>query len=407
MSCCKESYLSDLMPYDPSQKNKASLKISLIEYRMLLRTLLESIRFFETRDLHKFDALVGENACQIRALWIALIASKNLINTSRLIEEVTRIKNEIDSLLNDKIISKLMNSKISLLDLLCSKNLLIAINLEESIILKCFLLTETKILISEINLSYPYSTKEKYDPKKLKKFGDISSSFAGKLVSRMRKLLAIASVQFVRENISKIQNEHLIKMLSDEYAVKHNDYLLCTPMFWTYKSVLITAKREQIPIIIHTKFLDANLANKIIDEDWIFFEPVAETNTSINQQFVAKSVLGNDYKKEAVVIEGISLVEKNKSFSKSQWRKNFLNYSIDSIILSGAAEHRQYPNQEKDLEIQSLQDHEYETYKSFAESEGFSLNNPTNFFILHVYPSKLDNFISCLKDTHLNLAVAI
>ena len=60
------------------------------------------------------------------------------------------------------------------------------------------------------------------------------------------------------------------------------------------------------------------------------------------------------------------------------------NFSLRDIILCGAAHHKQYPDEKIVLQTD---DREYEKHKQMAEREGFSINNPTLFFINHVYSS--------------------
>ena len=56
------------------------------------------------------------------------------------------------------------------------------------------------------------------------------------------------------------------------------------------------------------------------------------------------------------------------------------------VIFAGAADHRQYPDPEEDLRIEQLGDEEFEGYRKMARANGYSLENPSTFFIQHVYP---------------------
>lgn len=366
-------FLTDLFPYDFNEKTKAKLKGALQEYQMLLIASLEAINALDICDLHKFDPLVGENACQVRAVWIAIIASKKLINIRDLTHQIIHIKDKICALLEEKTIAKLMLKQISLGELFISEKLFIPLSTEEIFLIRCFLLAETKITpLGEKSIDCIYS-KEKCDPKKLKRFGDISFSFADNLVSKLRRAIAIHSVQFVRERASASQDPHLMKMLSDEYTINHNNYLLCTPMFWTYKSVLAIAKNGNIPLMIHTQFL-----NQEEKHDYFFYEGIQKELSEI------------DHDKIAWIVQG--LVQLNFP-SKSCWKDKFLKFPIEKVILAGAADHRQYPCQERDASIHLLQDREFESYRSFAKTEGFCADNPTTFLIQHVYPSKIKNFL--------------
>ena len=48
------------------------MDVALVEYSLLLKALKQTIEVLEIGELDKFDALVCENRCEIRALFIAL-----------------------------------------------------------------------------------------------------------------------------------------------------------------------------------------------------------------------------------------------------------------------------------------------------------------------------------------------
>lgn len=55
------------------------------------------------------------------------------------------------------------------------------------------------------------------------------------------------------------------------------------------------------------------------------------------------------------------------------------------VILAGAADHRQYPDPEEDRRIEELGDEEFESYRKMARANGYALEDPSTFFIQHVY----------------------
>ena len=120
-----QKFLTDLIPYDLNKKTKANLRTGLKEYLMLLEISLHAINALKENHIDKFDALVGENACQIRAVWISIIASKNQIDIEQLKNIVNKIKVKINNLLSEKSISQLMQNGISMMKLLQQENLLI------------------------------------------------------------------------------------------------------------------------------------------------------------------------------------------------------------------------------------------------------------------------------------------
>ncbi len=380
--------LSELLPYDLSKKTGAGLKTALKEYEMLLVAASEAVETLKQGDLKKIDALVGENACEIRAAWLSIIVANNLIDTPMLLAEFCSKRQRISSLLQEQMLASLMMSGISLMELLEKESTSIYLSMEEMFIVQSFLLTETKELLPQQNGTVSLCIRERSSPKQLKRFGDISSSFADNLLSRLRKLIAAASVQFVRQIAAKAKNAHLIGMLSDDFTLLHNNHLLCTPMFWTYKSVLSALHYEGIPLIVYAEFIEKDTDGyRVIDSDWLFFEP--SFNADGLPIFVQKQPKVTDHSKIAWVVQGAVLSDQNKPISKQQWKKTMLAFPVSTVILASAADHRQYPNADHDDKIQLLQDHEYEFHKAFAQSNGFALDNPRTFFIRHVHSSRV------------------
>src|ERR1700722_152747 len=119
----EEKCLSHLLPYDTCVKKHGCLKKSLSEYQALLRAVLEAARYFQIGNLEKFDSLVGENACEIRAIWMAIIALKNSVNVSFLNDLASEALSKVDLLLNPASIDLLMRSEESLNSLLKKERL--------------------------------------------------------------------------------------------------------------------------------------------------------------------------------------------------------------------------------------------------------------------------------------------
>ena len=290
-----------------------------------------------------------------------------------------------------------MRSKTNFMDILTLENLLIPLSFNELYAIQCFFLTEARTTnLDDLTISSIF-LKSKHDVKKLKKYGDVSSQFINKFLRKSRKHVAKASVQLVREGIHIAEDDNLAKFLSDEFTINHNNHLRCTPMFWTYKSILAAAINEKIPLVIQVKFLKKEAqVYKIVDNEWLLFDtdPHERNEYKLTNSSELKKMSHN---RTAWVVQGVVYPQENKPFSKDEWRVKFLRYPVNTTILAGAADHRQYPNEEQDEIIHAVQDHEYETYKSLAKSEGFSLENPTTFFIQHVYPSKLAALLKTIK----------
>ena len=108
------------------------------------------------------------------------------------------------------------------------------------------------------------------DPKKIKRFGEVSYNFADTLLSRLRRLVAFASVQFVRDQAFAHQDKNLMRMVNTQFTQYHNTWP-CIPMFWVYKTLLRTAQEQEVPLVLHVKFLKKNADGyEVIGEDCIF-----------------------------------------------------------------------------------------------------------------------------------------
>lgn len=379
--------LLDLFPKKINEIKEIIHFNKLNEFLVVLNISLEAVEALLKGDLNKFDSFVGENACEIRAIWIAIIASKKLEDHIKTYKNILKVKNIIDIILYYSENNPAYSTD-ELKEFLIRKSLEIQINFEVYFIIQTFLLTEIKIIPSKNDFFPSLCIPAKSDSKRLKRFGDVSSNFLEKLIRKSRKVVAAACVQFVQKQADNSNDEKLIDMVSDKFIINHNNHLLCTPMFWTYKCCLFSAIKNKIPVIIRARFLLKESGGyRIFGEDCLFFET---SNTPYERELVYRNVKYDDLSRAAFVIQGVVQAPQDKCFNKERWRENILRYSINTIVLAGAADHPQYPDVKLDDLICQTQDSEYLNYKRLAKEVGFSLDNPTTFFIQHVYCSRAD-----------------
>ncbi len=375
----KNLFLSQLLPYEPCLRKNGSLQIGLKEFHALLRALKESHLCIRSGNLEKFDSLVGENSCQIRAVWLA---SLNFISKSSLFEQIEKSLKKIDDLLASKSIDSLMRSDGSLKDILENHEIDVSLTDEEVFLLQSYLLSEMKtVKISEESLNTIYRI-EAGEPKNFIRFGNVSVSFARNLLSKLRRSLATSSVQFVRDHALQSQDVTLQKMSSQEFTHEQNT-LPCIPMFWAYKTMLQTAQKHGIPIVAHVKFLQRNDEGySLTDQECIFFK-------TTSRGYVMGQPNEADLDRPACVIQGIAVVN---DVTKTEWTARMEEIGIIDAVLAGAADHRQYPNPELDHCIHTLRNDEFNQYRALAQKEGFSSDNPSTFFIQHVYAAQVEKF---------------
>jgi uncharacterized LabA/DUF88 family protein len=376
--------LLDLLPSRSQLVNQIS---KLNEIIVICHISIEAINSLINGDLKKFDSFVGENACEIRAVWIAIIASKNSRSHFKTYERLVDAKEILRNLLYHN--ETLTTEQITSHEHQIQEILNIIVDFELYFAIQAFLLSEAKIILAKRDFYPSLCVPAKSDPKRLKRFGNVSSTFLEKLVRKSRKFVAAASVQFVQKQANRSNDENLMDMVSSKFTINHNNHLLCTPMFWTYKCALLALIQNKIPLVINARFLiRESTGYRVIDEDWLFFE----TPALGTKDLVRRNVGHDDLKKAALIIQGAVLLSTNKSIDKHQWRQTLLRYPIATTILAGAADHSQYPASKHNDLIDQTQD--YQDYKRFAKKAGFSIDNPTTFFIQHVYCSQVNRIFN-------------
>lgn len=386
--------LSQLLPYDTASKKNRDLRTGLQEYGMLLEALKYALIDFQNNDLEKFDALVGENACQIRAIWIAQMAENQTINSDKLNQQIQKAQDGLSALLSREI-SKLMLGGTTLENVLSRDGLEICLTKDEMFLLQIYLLTVARE--EQTNL---LRMRRVADPKKLKRFGDVSTNFTQNLLHILRKNVSMQSVEFIREKAVELQSKSCVRMSSEEFTIRHNS-TFCIPMFWTYRVVLSAAKKAKIPLILHVKFVaDPEMPTNDVEEEYLLFK--CEDGYSYTERpFTMK-----DLDQAAFVVEGISVCN-NDRLSKGQWKTSIKEFYIENIILAGAADHRQYPEVSEDRIVEQMNDELYNNYKEMALNEGFALLNPTKFFIQYVYAAQIARLPQVMNNVLAGEAMAI
>lgn len=375
MNILAKCYLSELLPYDPSIKFNGSLKASLTEYNLLLTGMQKAIAAFREGDLEQFDALVGENACQIRAVKIAMLYSSAMEGLESTLTAIESAMLKVEEF--SKLINKLMSKGISLSQLLRESDLEVCLTQDEFFLLESFLLTLAKTVKSAKPFA-PLCMNEAINPKKLQLLEpQASSSFTESLVRKVRQRLSAASVVFVQEQAKLIADTKLVEMSTGNFILNYKSWS-CIPMFWTYKTLLASVQNNGIPVIIYGK---SNKTDSASDEGVVFFK---QDPNQTKVSYRATVPVAEDLEKAAIVVQGV--VCGRFLPSDNQWKAIIADDKLD-VILAGAADHRQYPDANEDKRVKALGDVEFKAFKEMAKSNGYALKNPSTFFIQHVYCS--------------------
>lgn len=248
----ERNFLSELLPYEPSSKTNGSLKTGFKEYSLLLEATKQAISALGNGDLEQFDAVVGENACQIRAVKIAMAFPDYLKTIILKQTQIEAAQKKIQKI--SESLGPLMKSGVSFQTLLQKQGLDIALTTDELFLVETFLLSTAKT-VNVSKATSPLCRNEVADPKKLKQFEkSVSTSFTENLVKKTRQLLSAASVDFVREQARSLNDRQLEIMCSERFTIRYNSWP-CVPMFWTYKTLLLATQDIGIPLIVCAKFL--------------------------------------------------------------------------------------------------------------------------------------------------------
>lgn len=378
-------YLHQMLPYDLSIKTKKDLKTGLQEYAMLLQASLEAIDYYIAKRFQKFDGLVGDAACQIRAVQMALIIKKNLVDFTLARKQITQALTVVNELLQEKMIQTLIKSGISMQQLIEQKNLFIELSPEEVFLFRNFILTETKE--ESVDKGSLSQIMQRASPQNLDRFG-ISNTFALKFVRKQRKYLSIESVQFIRQSAKSLGNKDLEEMVSEKYTMRNNN-CACIPTFWTFKTLFQTLLDEKIPMIFHVSFLkrssDGDYSKS--DETFLIYQP---ENQSGDVLFFEKKLSEFNLNSPAIVFEA-AVFNETDGFSKQLWKDSIKQHYIQDVILEFAAAHRQYPDPEFDGLFDETENYEYHAFKKLAVEHGFTYENPSSLVCSHVYAAIPEN----------------
>lgn len=380
------NHLSDLFHYCPSVKKHGELRKGVIEYKFLFKTSLQAFYHLEMGNYEKFDSLVGENACQIRAVKVAKFAKtkdreelKKLQNTLRQGIEI------LNDILEPSTINALMQKGLTLQDVIDQNDLHLPLSTQEMALIQSYFLSEMKECWSDGQILPSILRKERCSPSALqKKYPEVSYSFVEKLAKKLRIELSKTSVAFVRDVAKQERDEALLKMVGPEYQTNHKG-LHCIPTFWTFKTLFKTL--ENIPLVFHVKFLSPLQSGyKVVDEAFLYYKPSPNGYVEVDPQ-------EENLHQPACIIQGAVCSETLPTPEK--WKEAMRAYTPLEMLLAMGADHRQYPD--PDHPIEEHTDPEYRRYKLMAKRDGFSLNNPSTFFVQHIYcqePRKLLAFSS-------------
>lgn len=385
--------LSDLFPYDIDVKMHSELSHGLKEYKFLLIAAKQALTLFLSGNLASFDALVGENSCQIRATILALVANKPQLQIKEHLNGIHFVLSKVSNFLR-KFDHERIKTKVQLGEFLKKNQLEISLPFFEIFLIGSFILTKVRVLLPP-NYSKRIVRNESTDTRKVKEIGPVGSTFSRDLVKKIRSIVSQASVSFVQDiaNFLPVLNS-VAYMVSDKYCLTHDKFgrLECLPSFWYTLICIEYSLAMELPLVFVVSQIASDKNDEVIHEELFHFIVV-----DVRYQFVTSDQISDD--SAVLTVLGSCCRKSNEFPSNKVWKEEILSINPKELLLAYAAAHRQYPDEAKDKLVENSGCKLYSYYKDKAHSWGCSLDNPSLFFLVHAYCDRKKNVFRNIRKT--------
>jgi hypothetical protein len=379
--------LTVLLPYDTSLDTR-NVRIKINEYAFLISSLLKAIELLQKGEFSHFDPLVGDNACHIRALKICTSFSHTSSIFVSKLPKIEHIKKILDLVIERNEIPL----DGSLDQFLRKNNLNMELSSDELFILGCYFLTVVKRVLPP-KKDKPLLLNETTMPLVLKNFGKISGQFTRNFVNNLRKYMASLSVNYIQQEVQFI-SDIASEMVSSKFTISHN-HLKCISIFWSSFIVMERALRQGIPIFLIADQKATDYDYHSINRASILLNPNGSSYHMANPKTENPNQLG-------IVIKGTTYNSVFKLKTKKEWVKNLISYQPADLFLAYSAGHRQFPDPTKDHLITETFNPTFEEYRQKSMEWGCCLDNPSLFFVTHVYCEKLGNISNLLSPEEIS-----
>ena len=325
-------------------------------------TLAKSaLQHYSEKNFSEFDALVGDAACQVRAIMVATFAQKEEI-----MEQSRKDLEKVGSCLK-AIEEKSANHTCS------------CVLAKESILLTKMHILKTTRSIHKIELKCGHcdtqipTFKERIEPKLIIPLYKTKTK-SQKVVDSCSQSLSQFGIAFLQEEAKSASSEVTQKMISQENVLVLNQRQEI-PCFYSIQAIMDIAQKKHIPLLIKVKKLEHAL-EKSHDDPF---------DTVILQKNETKEAKTDD---PLIVIEGMRISDE----APESYKTKLLGHNIVHLIHCNAAQHAQYTGN-KGLESVPLMQKELfleektriETLANEAKILGCSDKNRSLFCITHIF----------------------
>ncbi len=372
--------LTSLFPYQIEKKRHQKLEDGLKEYRLLLVSLSKAMQEYLLGNYFRFDSLVGENSCQIRASLLWSIISTNNLDAEKILDKVEILLSKINFYLMSP---EHRNLSVTLCDFLNQNELHHNLSHLEKFLVCSYILTTVRVLLPS-NPEKKVVRNEKTDTKLVKNLSMVGSTFARDLTKELRKIISEISVRFIQDlSVLLPLPDSVVEMVSNNYVVSHNlfGHLSCLPCFWYTLVLTYYSISSSMPIVLHVEKLE-------VDNNYSLHDKSTHIFSVKNGKYLPVNVTNYDLDTPALVIHGSVCRDKSDFIT---WDVEFKKFDLKDLILTYSAAHRQYPDSNNDKIFEALDCKLFEYYKSLAIMRGCTLENPNLFFLVHSYCDSIRN----------------
>lgn len=366
-----------------------------------------------------YDALVGENACHIRAsalVDLSLMRDNDQVFHSTLLNINSELKLIIQAIKTIPISNDDINESIQ--TFLTRNNLIFPLPSQlvhhVKYIIDSYLLTKTKETLPTTALTLLEKTS--YEPVREWGFAYNRAQF---LVHNTQKSLSALSCAHVISEARALNDGPVYSLLQIKKDAHGRSFI---PQYFTAKVLFLRALQQNRSLLVKVTRYYKNFPFDVL---LLWFKPNETKTDFVITNMSAKHKPVND--KACIVVAGVINYQQIPE-SISEYKQRVLNHSLLDILLANFAIHPQYSGELKKLpppfdEVitqlnmdiatgndinqdettiihkQSIIDkivveqNSFEKYKHFAIEKGCSLENPSLLFINHMYCDTTANYI--------------
>ncbi|CEG57506.1 hypothetical protein [Legionella fallonii] len=415
----EEHNILSLLPYSVCAQliSKNQKLADLYFMKSIIDFSINALELFLAGKLMLFDAQVGENLCQIRAYKILNLAQKWLCSPipknqfSQEIELFRKHKEHLEHIIfewentikHSKTYNKSLDSKENIGDFFARQKLLIPLQDDFIFIIVCYFLSHFNIRENQIPvaINLEYISREFH----------ISKYRSKRLTHKYQQLICTLGCNFIIKIAHELPERYgFVNMLPTLYKTADEDRAVL-PCYTVSEIILYHSIKEQLPILFVTHQLTEQ--KKHLQPHKVIYFLLAKTQNNNEFSLVPTKNFLLDY---CMVVSGEVHYKENSSIESPQEYINRVLWQTPlKLILANTASHPQYSGKKlealrdnpfqcmelgHDVENIKMHEHNLINMQQFALTSGCTKQNPSLFFLRHIYSSSIQEEISQLEKNY-------